>query len=251
MRTHSEPEARAVVDAVERWQPRFLAAVGRRVVFAADEYYVLSGRAFPAHDEYEGFPQHENGVGMVRAFEADVRAATAGRPTTGIGARAGFFAWVDGAPADGYRAPRARATTTAPTEGRTDAAGIAIVTGEYGARVLRPLLPQLQAVTAAPLRLVPVRNAFFGGNIAVTGLLTGRDVRDALASEPHGDRYLLPDVVLSRDRFLDGLTVAELPHPIEVVPTNGASLVTALRGEGGGAARRRNGGPHDDGNEET
>jgi NifB/MoaA-like Fe-S oxidoreductase len=79
------------------------------------------------------------------------------------------------------------------------------------------------------VRLVPVRNAFFGGNIAVTGLLTGRDVCDALSSQPPGDRYLVPDVVLSRDRFLDGMAVADLPVPVEVVPTDGASLVASLQ----------------------
>jgi NifB/MoaA-like Fe-S oxidoreductase len=95
--------------------------------------------------------------------------------------------------------------------------------------VLTPLLSLLRTATEATVRLVPVHNAFFGGNIAVTGLLTGRDVCDALAAQPPGDRYLVPDVVLSRDRFLDGMTVAELPRAVEVVPTDGASLVAALR----------------------
>jgi len=95
--------------------------------------------------------------------------------------------------------------------------------------VLAPLLPALQAAATEPVRLVAVDNTFFGGNIAVTGLLTGRDVCDALAAEPPGHRYLIPDVVLSRDRFLDGTTVADLPRAVEVVPTDGASLVAALR----------------------
>ncbi len=229
MREHSTTEATAVIDTVERWQSRFLGAVGRRLVFAADEYYALGGRSFPGTTDYEDFPQHENGVGMARAFETDVRAAVAGEPAAGIGPRAGFFAWVDGAPADGYRAPRASGNpVVAITDGSTPRR-IAIVTGEYGAQVLRPLLPQLRAAASAPVRLLPVRNAFFGGNIAVTGLLTGRDVSDALTDEPRDDRYLLPDVVLSRDRFLDGMTAAELPHPVEIVPTDGASLVAALR----------------------
>src|SRR6266498_563543 len=94
MREHSTAEATAVIETVERWQRRFLATVGRRVVFAADEYYVLGAQPIPGASEYEGFPQHENGVGMVRAFEADVRAAVAGEPATGVGPRAGFFAWV-------------------------------------------------------------------------------------------------------------------------------------------------------------
>jgi NifB/MoaA-like Fe-S oxidoreductase len=229
MREHSAAEACAVLETVGRWQSRFFDALGRRLAYAADEYYVLARRPFPDSADYEGFPQHENGIGMARAFEADVRAALAGAPAAGIGPRAGFFAWVDGAPADGYRAPRideasrpARCTV-APT------ASVAIVTGQYGEQVLTPLLPLLRTATEAAVRLVPVRNAFFGGNIAVTGLLTGRDVCDALALQPPGDRYLVPDVVLSRDRFLDGMAVEDLPRSVEVVPTDGASLVTALR----------------------
>jgi putative radical SAM enzyme (TIGR03279 family) len=228
MREHTAAGAGAVIDTVGRWQSRFQDALGRRLVFAADEYYVLAGRAFPDAGHYEGFPQHENGIGMARAFEADVRAALAGEGVTGIGPRAGFFAWVDGAPADGYRSPRASTPPRAHSENGATTS-VAIVTGQYGEQVLAPLLPLLRAAAAAPVRLVPVRNAFFGGNIAVTGLLTGRDVGDALAAEPAGDRYLVPDVVLSRDRFLDGMAVADLPRPVEVVPTDGASLVASLR----------------------
>src|SRR5262249_15601350 len=192
-------EAAAVVDTVARWQQRFQAVLGRRVVFAADEYYVLARHPFPAPGEDEGVPQHENGIGMVRAFESDVYAALRGDEAAGMGRRAGFFAWVDGAPADGYRAPRALAQQPKPSPKRPPASRVAIVTGEYGARVLAPLLPALRDAAGVAVRLVPVPNRFFGGNIAVTGLLTGRDVCEALTDEPSGDRYLVPDVVLSRD----------------------------------------------------
>jgi hypothetical protein len=49
-----------------------------------------------------------------------------------------------------------------------------------------------------------------------------------LAGQPAGHRYLLPDVCLSGDRFLDGSVVGDLPLPVEVVPTDGASLRRAL-----------------------
>ena len=73
-----------------------------------------------------------------------------------------------------------------------------------------------------------VENRFFGGNIGVTGLLTGTDVARALADVDAGDRVLMPDVVLSNDLFLDGTSVADLPRPVEVVATDGASLVGAM-----------------------
>jgi NifB/MoaA-like Fe-S oxidoreductase len=224
LRAHTPEEARRVLTQVRTWQARFLDALGRRVVYAADEYYLLAGEAFPDADAYDGFAQHENGIGMARTFLAEAEAALAGRPGPGTGPRPGFFAWVDGAPADGYRAPRA--TSGAPAA--PGAAPVAILTGEYGAAVLTPLLPALTRHAGVPVRVLPVRNRFFGGNIAVTGLLTGADVADALEGAPADHRYLLPDVVLSRDRFLDDRTVADLPRPVELVATDGASLVAAL-----------------------
>jgi putative radical SAM enzyme (TIGR03279 family) len=227
MRAHTTEEATAVVDTVERWQARYERVLGRRLVFASDEYYLLANRPFPYADHYDGFPQHENGVGMARTFEAEVRAAIDGAAVEGTRPRSGFFAWVDGAPADGYRAPRDETRFTI-TDRR--AQPVTILTGELGARVLEPLLPALRTHAGAKqVRVLPIANTFFGGNIGVTGLLTGADVATALAIEPAGGRYLLPDVTLSRGRFLDGATVDELPRAVEVVPTDGASLVAALR----------------------
>jgi putative radical SAM enzyme (TIGR03279 family) len=219
MRPHTAEEAAAVCDAVEEWQDTFLAAIGRRMVFAADEYYLMAERPFPSTHTYEGFPQHENGLGMARAFEA----AFGGDERAALGVRPGFFAAVDGAPATGYRAPRSGVAGKSPGED----APIAILTGEYGARVLGPLVDSL---FRDDVRLVPVVNHFFGGNIGVSGLLTGSDLVGVLESQPEGHRYLLPDSCLSEGRFLDDLTIADLPRPVEVVPTDGLSLRQALDG---------------------
>src|SRR4051794_33009734 len=61
MRPHTEAEAAAVVDCVEGWQELFLTVLGRRLVFASDEYYLLAARPFPDATTYEGFPMHEDG----------------------------------------------------------------------------------------------------------------------------------------------------------------------------------------------
>jgi putative radical SAM enzyme (TIGR03279 family) len=218
MRAHTRDEARAVLDAVDRWQDTFLHALGRRVVFAADEYYLLGDRPFPAVAAYEGFPQHENGVGMARTFEAEF----AGSDDIAGGVRPGFFAWVDGAPAEGYRAPRAAGSVTLVPRG---AAPVGVLTGAYGARVIEPLLA---AASRDDVRVIVVENRFFGGNIGVAGLLVGEDIARVLASEPEGHRYLLPDVCLSNGLFLDGTSPADLPRPVEIVKTDGNALRAAL-----------------------
>ena len=78
------------------------------------------------------------------------------------------------------------------------------------------------------VRVIEVPNEYFGGNIGVTGLMVGEDLARVLAREPEGHRYLLPDVCLSRGVFLDGTVPADLPRPVEVVPTDGAALRRAL-----------------------
>ncbi|HEV3352592.1 MAG TPA: DUF512 domain-containing protein [Acidimicrobiales bacterium] len=228
LRVHTVDEAAAVIDTVEEWQDIFLSTLGRRLVFAADEYYLLARRSFPLPEAYEGFPQHENGVGMARTFELELL----GKKDTGTGVHAGFFSWVDGAPAEGYRAPRANAPQAfwrwkevpQPTIHRQNAE-TAVITGEYGAQVLGPLLAGRDDV-----RVLPVRNDFFGGNIGVTGLLVGEDIARVLRDEPEDHRYLLPDVCLSKGAFLDGSTPADLPRRVEVVATDGVALRRALGG---------------------
>ncbi|MGH9128652.1 MAG: DUF512 domain-containing protein [Acidimicrobiales bacterium] len=221
MRPHTTAEAGAVLDLVGEAQECFFGALGRRLVFAADEYYLMAGRPFPDAGAYDGFPQHENGIGMARAFTQ----AFAGDATSAFGPRPGFFAWVDGAPAQGYRAPRTQAVPVMLRHRLRDRVDVGILTGGYGAMVLRPLIEGLRRDN---VRVLPVRNDFFGGNIAVTGLMVGADIASVLEREPPGDRYLLPDVCLSEGRFLDGLRPAELPRPVEVVPTDGLSLRRAL-----------------------
>ena len=102
----------------------------------------------------------------------------------------------------------------------------AVLSGEFGARVITPLIAQLGR---DDVRVVPVANEFFGGNTGVTGLMTGADLTRVLSDQPVGHRYLVPDVCLSDDgRFLDGVTVDELPRPVEIIATDGIALRTAL-----------------------
>ncbi len=213
LRPHSTDEAAAVLATVERWQATFLHALGRRVVWASDEYYLMAGAPFPEAEVYEGFTQHENGVGMAAAFRLEWE----GRVATPLGPRDGFFQAVD-SPV-GYSTPGRRGQGMAIRPSRR--APACVVTGGYGAEVLAPLVGDRA-------RVLTVRNDFFGGNTAVAGLLTGADLARALAGQPEGERYLLPDVCLNDGRFLDGTTPDDLPRPVEVVATDGLSLRRAL-----------------------
>ncbi len=236
MRLHTPDEAKRVVDLVDEWQDVFHRVLGRRMVFAADEYYLMADRPFPAAETYEGFPMHEDGIGMARTFEAEFHGET--QEATGV--RSGFFAAVD-LPANpaaytGLRQRDHHADHHADQQPepvpvtlgarRTKRVPTAVLSGEFGARVITPLIDELGR---DDVRVVPVANEFFGGNTGVTGLMTGADLTRVLADQPAGHRYLVPDVCLSDDgRFLDGVTVDELPRPVEIVATDGIALRQAL-----------------------
>jgi len=227
MRLHTLDEAHAVLDAVHDWQDVFLRVLGRRMVFAADEYYLMTGRAFPPAEAYEDFGMHEDGIGMARTFEREFH----GLVDVATGPQSGFFAAVDSPPPNpaaytGFRAtgPLPPAVATVSLRARRSAP-IGILTGAFGAQVIEPLVSSLDR---HDIRVITVHNEFFGGNTAVTGLMVGPDLARVLAHEPRGHRYLLPDVCLSEGRFLDGTTLDDLPHPVEVIATDGLSLRAAL-----------------------
>jgi NifB/MoaA-like Fe-S oxidoreductase len=234
MRFHTVDEARAVVDIVDDWQDVFQATLGKRMVYAADEYYLMAQRPFPLPERYDGFPMHEDGIGMARTFEAEFH----GRADEATGVRRGFFAAVDAPPnpaaytglrsgsACGPGSAAAVAGATTISLRPRAAAPIGVLTGELGAPVITPLI---ESLGRTDVRVITVRNDFFGGNTGVTGLITGEDVSRTLAAEPEGHRYLLPDVCLSDEgRFLDGMTVEQLPRLVEIVETDGIALRKAL-----------------------
>ncbi|MEN8233984.1 MAG: DUF512 domain-containing protein [Actinomycetota bacterium] len=224
LRVHTPEEAMADLEIVHFWQGEGLRRVGRRLFFASDELYLVAGVDVPETNDYEGFTQHENGIGMVRAFTNELVAIEAGGDAH-LPGLTGEWRTIPSAPSEGYRSPRHTGTDPDGEDGT-----VGIITGAYGATALRPLLPRLQAIAGRPLRLVHVENRFFGGNTAVVGLLVGSDIADAIANDDQPPaRYLLPDVALSGDRFLDDTTLEQIrartPVPIIVTPATAGGLI--------------------------
>ena len=139
MRPHTVAEAAAVVDTVEDWQSVFLTVLGRRLVFAADEYYLRAGRPFPAPETYEGFPMHEDGIGMARTFEFEFTGQVESTPPAPRPASSpGSTPQPATRPTSPTGAPRAPGSVrpAAPAAARPWPSS----PGRYGAAVLEPLV---------------------------------------------------------------------------------------------------------------
>jgi hypothetical protein len=210
MRPYSRDEARESLADIAAFDRMAIDLVGRSIFFASDEMYLIAELEPPA-DTHQSVDLAENGVGLISAFTESFLHGPA-MDTLGTG----FFQSVDGAPAWGYRAPRFSQEQLSRSDER-----VTILTGEYAASRLRHLLA---AVGRSDIDVMSVENRFFGGNIKVAGLLTGMDIARSMG-EIGLDRYfVIPDVCLSENRFLDGLTLEDLPAPCGVVETTGIAL---------------------------
>jgi putative radical SAM enzyme (TIGR03279 family) len=230
MRVHTKAEAEQVIDTVAKWQARYVRAIGRQPIHLADEFYLVAQKTVPESSHYGEFPMLEDGVGLVRSFLD----AFAGTGPDLMGKQSGFFASVDvPSPTDYVRVINPAADTglrsSAPVAVSLRARKanvnkpVAVVTGSYGATVIRTALAEQNFDDVVVLE---VQNQYFGGNTAVAGLMTYEDVYRVLTTDNGSHVYLLPDVCLNDGVFLDGGSLEDLQKQfeIEVLPTSGSSL---------------------------
>ncbi len=229
MVAHTVTTAQRDLETVDFWQQVALERLGRRMFFASDELYLMAEKPFPAGPVYEDYAQHENGIGMARALYDEIGRLEGGTPLNHP-VVTGEWRSIPAAPEEGYRAMR----IVGPVAARSSRGPAVIVTGEYGSRVLGAVVDRLAVLADRALRILTVRNEFFGGNIAVAGLLVGEDVKRAIDadSDPAG-LYLLPDVALQGDTFLDEMPLENLTAsssvPILPVEATAAGLLAGAR----------------------
>lgn len=199
-------EAGAVIDMIDEIAARQLERHGSRQFFASDEFYLKAGRPLPDTDYYEGYPQIENGVGMLRSFIDE------------------FFLGVEDAD-ELFRRERSPRHLTVAT-------GVAA----YG--MISELCREIERrCPSISVDVVRIENNFFGTSVTVSGLLTGKDLLEQLSGRDLGEVVLLPENCLRHGDglFLCGMTVDELSDalgvPCKAVRTDGYFFLEAVLGE--------------------
>ena len=201
----SAEEASAVIDMVERFAEAHREKTGSRLFFLADEMYLKAGRDLPAEEYYEGYPQIENGVGMLRALAEEFA-----------------FAIED----------EEQLRSLCERERH-----VSIVTGvaayphlcDLAARICK-ILPNLH------IDIHKIINHFFGESITVAGLLTGKDICEQLEGASLGEELLISRACLRRGEsvFLCGMEVEEMERRLGVrvrdVESDGDALLSAILG---------------------
>lgn len=177
LRKLTSQEAQKLTGKISRLQKKFMSSRGTRLLYLADEIYTLAGEAPPAAEEYEGFPQLENGVGLTRLFLDELAAL----PVPPLGPLPGPL----------------RAT---------------LASGEEAEPLIKKLISALYTVPGLSLKQAVVVNNFFGNTVTVSGLLTGQDLVESLQDQDLGDALFITRSMLKEGEevFLDGMTLGRL-----------------------------------------
>jgi len=176
--------AKEAVRQVRELQKENRARHGKTIVQCSDEYYVTSGQPVPSAAHYDGFPQYENGIGMVRTMLRDWQATH-------------------------------RRLEREPRRERLAGKRVVIGCGALIAPVLSEMAAEMSDMTGAKVAVKAVSNAVFGERVNVSGLLCGQDyIRELGGMEP--DCYILPRASLDYfgRQFLDSMSIEQVEEKL-------------------------------------
>jgi len=175
---NDEEAAAKVIKQVQSYQFESREETGETWAHLADEFYIYARAPFPTTEWYDGYAQYENGIGIVHNYVEDIRAH--------------------------YEELIAAFGTL-----EDESEALTIVTGDLTTETMIGTLSAIRAGGKA--RLLPVKNRFFGGNVSVTGLLTGIDVVEAIRFDAEKlekpTNYVIPWSIFNDDELtIDGYT---------------------------------------------
>jgi len=192
-------DALEVLEIIHRWQSILFKAYGTRFIHASDEWYITAGLPIPDADNYEGYLQIENGVGMVRSLIDEFE----------------------------------EVYVTLLGDNRSKS--ISVATGVLAAPIIEDLMNQIcNKYPNIHISIYTIINEFFGSDITVAGLLTGQDIMKQLKGKSLGDYLILPDTLLrnGEDVLLDDFTVGDIKNTLQteirIVQSDGKSLINAV-----------------------
>jgi putative radical SAM enzyme (TIGR03279 family) len=182
-------KAREVISIVEKKRKEFKKLYGKAYVHLSDEFYIVAEMDFPTYDEYDGFLQIEDGVGMVRKFERQIHDA---------------LEKIESVSMEGFK--------------------IAMITGELSYVFIRRIADILEEkMGGLSIEVAKVENDYFGKSITVSGLVSGMDLTKKL-TEIKEEIVLIPGVMIKEGTKLtvDDMDIDEIGKRLmkEIIPVD-------------------------------
>ncbi len=168
-------ESRGVIAQVEGFAEVCLVDKGSRIFFCGDEFYITGKAKIPGGRYYEGYPQIENGVGMIRSM------------------------------ADEFAEVMKTVEDLDPHRPRHCSVATGVAAYAFIHRMVETMKHHCYNLNC---EVYEIKNKFFGETITVAGLITGKDLYQQLRGKDLGKVLFLPSSMLrhEKDRFLDDTT---------------------------------------------
>nr|WP_330389958.1 DUF512 domain-containing protein [Tepidibacter formicigenes] len=178
-----------LISQIKQVQEKFLNDLGTRFVFLSDEFYIMAKEKMPDYESYEGFPQIENGVGLIAKFEKEVN-------------------------------DYLKNTFLKLKKEKV----VSIATGESAFEFMKNISNKIMNnIEGLKINIYKIRNEYFGESITVAGLITASDLIEQLKGKNLGNKLIISKSMLKSDEdiFLDDITLEELEKKlnIKVIPS--------------------------------
>ncbi|HSQ88035.1 DUF512 domain-containing protein [Romboutsia sp.] len=185
----NEKTANETIQQIHELQKMYLEKIGTRFAFLSDEFYIIANRKLLEYDEYEGFIQLENGVGIISKLESEIQ---------------------------DHLKTLCKYQTSRKKK-------VSIATGYSAFEFIKNMAKEIMDVCPnVQINVYKIVNNFFGNTITVSGLITATDIIEQLKDKDLGETLYISRSMLKADEeiFLDNITLEELNEimKIEVVP---------------------------------
>lgn len=201
LRQFTNEECAEVIKQVEAHQQRIYKKHGTRLVYLSDEFYLNAKIPVPKPEEYEGFPQMDNGVGLVASMKEEIEAAVK------------------------------------MIRNKNNTRSVMMATGEMAYPFIVEMSALVSEYSGIRIDVYAVKNDFFGGGVNVAGLVCGGDIINQLKDKPICDVLAMPSVMLRDGErvFLDDTTVDDIESSLGMktvfIDNDGYDFVEKLTGE--------------------
>lgn len=199
---YTPEDAARVLSYLEKKRAFFRKRFGTGFVYPSDEWYLMAGRGLPGDKLYDGYPQLENGVGMMRLLIEEFKNALLKAPPITLKRRC-----------------------------------ISVVTGVLAYPIIERLCRIFtKKYPGIRINVYPITNQFFGEQVTVSGLVTGGDIMEQLKNADLGEMLYVPENMLRyhEDVFLDDVSIGDLERALHtvvgIVKSDGNSMVKAFLG---------------------
>lgn len=176
LKTFDAQGAKKVIEQVRHWQEKMRKQTGKNFIYLSDEFYLLAGEPLPKAEEYDGFPQLDNGIGLTRNF---------------------IEQWKE---------------TEINSNNYQKLLNLDIICGKSAGKVIKNLVDELN-IDNLNANVLALENEFFGHEVTVTGLLTGQDIiKNLKQNKANRDGIIIPSCALreGEDIFLDDYTLEDI-----------------------------------------